>query len=69
MTPVTYLGVEIVVQEDPQAHPGIYAWSLLAEDEGRGDTSGNGGGGAGNGKGLAPKESDSNKTPGFIHSS
>lgn len=42
MTPVTYLGVEIVVQEDPQAHPGIYAWSLLAEDEGRGDTSGNG---------------------------
>lgn len=44
MTPVTYLGVEIVVQEDPQAHPGIYAWSLLAEDEGRGDTGRNGGG-------------------------
>lgn len=44
MTPVTYLEVETVVQEDPQARPGIYAWPLLAEDKGRGDTGGNGGG-------------------------
>lgn len=33
MTPVTYVGVETVSQEDPEAHRGIYAWSLLAEDK------------------------------------
>ena len=69
MTPVTYVGVETVAQENPQAHRGIYAWSLLAEDKGRGDKGRNGGAGAGNGKGLALKESDSNKTPRFVHSS
>lgn len=54
-----------MVQEDPQGHPGICAWSLLAEEirvEMEGES-------AGNGKGLALKESDTNKTPRFIHSS